>query len=171
MANLGTASPPSLPPTSSLPDPAPPILTDEEDCIRRLNSSLVSQDEAFIEKSISDRKKRMLALRRKLGKNVESSRRKPSTCWVCLKPEHPHGVRCPLMRSAKEDSVVGPGWMIICSCCFKENSHPGKKKGVHRFATRRFCGNCMTNGHCSDTCTNPPSLFKISSSYYHLYRK
>ncbi|KAL6543599.1 hypothetical protein OROGR_010096 [Orobanche gracilis] len=140
MANQGTASPPSLPPSSSLPDTASPILRDAEDRIRRLNLSLMSQDEALLDKSISVREKRMLALRRKLGKNVES-RRKPSICWVCLKPEHPHGVRCPLMRSAKADSVVGLGWMIICSCCCKENSHHGKK-GVHRFATRRYCGNC-----------------------------
>ncbi|KAL6520525.1 hypothetical protein OROMI_032287 [Orobanche minor] len=66
MANLGTASPPSLLPSSSLPEPAPP--TDVEDRIRRLNRSLMSQDEAFIEKSIFDRKKRIMALRRKLGK-------------------------------------------------------------------------------------------------------
>ncbi|KAL6543604.1 hypothetical protein OROGR_010101 [Orobanche gracilis] len=164
MANLGTASPPSLPPISSLPDPASPILRHAGDRIRRLNLSSMSEDEALL-----DKEKRMLALRRILGKNVES-RRKPSICWVCLKPEHPHGVRCPLMRSAKEDSVVGPGWMIICSCCYKENSHPGKK-GVHRFATRRYCGNCSSSGHCNDTCTNPPSLFKTSRRYYHLYRK
>ncbi|KAL6543598.1 hypothetical protein OROGR_010095 [Orobanche gracilis] len=33
MANLGTASPPSLPPSSSLPDPASPILRDADQAI------------------------------------------------------------------------------------------------------------------------------------------
>ncbi|KAL6543600.1 hypothetical protein OROGR_010097 [Orobanche gracilis] len=76
MANLRTASPPSLPPISSLPDPASPILRDAEDRIRRLNLSSMSEDEALL-----DKEKRMLALRRILGKN--------SLFYV----------ECPLMRS------------------------------------------------------------------------
>ncbi|KAL6563995.1 hypothetical protein OROHE_005235 [Orobanche hederae] len=70
MANLGTAIPPSLPPGSSLPKPASPILTDEEDRIRRSNRSLMSQDEAFLDISISDPEERMIALHRKLEKNI-----------------------------------------------------------------------------------------------------
>ncbi|KAL6525230.1 hypothetical protein OROMI_030823 [Orobanche minor] len=82
--------------------------------------------------------------------------RKPRTCNVCLQPPHRSGRRCPLMKSADEDSVVGPYYRIICKCCRKENAHPGDKS-VRRYASMKYCGRCCESGdHTNKDCSRPP---------------